>query len=151
MAIKHSINAWAKALGMENRTLERQLVRAGFEKPSSGWGDVSAKYIQAAILGDEQAEKVRNLRLDADEKERDKAEAHGLIQSREGIERELWDNGLGKVRDALLDWPKQAGMKIKAMMEAAGCHADLIEHVNATAYDAIRDPLEKLNAELKTK
>src|ERR1041385_1717747 len=65
-----TLNAWASEMGIDQQTLERRLVRAGYTRPASGWGQASFKKIYVAIMGDEQAEKIRNLKADADHKER---------------------------------------------------------------------------------
>jgi len=74
-----TLNAWASEMGIDQQTLERRLVRSGYTRPASGWGQVSFKKIYVAIMGDEQAEKIRNLKADADRKEREEQVAKGEL------------------------------------------------------------------------
>lgn len=75
--IAHPLTTWATALGESPRSLERCLIKAGIiiEKRQP----VTAKQIVAAKMGDEQVEKVRNLRADADRKERENAQTAGEL------------------------------------------------------------------------
>lgn len=77
--ISHTLNAWATAMGIDQQTLERDLIKAGFDKPKDGWGKVSFKKIIAACMGEEQREKIRGLRLDNEERERKAAEEAGEL------------------------------------------------------------------------
>lgn len=72
-----TLDGWAVALGRERRTLERVLTRGGIKvQPGMKF---TAQEIYVGIVGDEQAERVRNLKSDADRKEREEKEALGTL------------------------------------------------------------------------
>lgn len=84
--ITATLNAWATSMGVDQQTLERWLVNAGFNKPKSGWGDITYRKIEKAVLGDEQKEKIRNLKADADRKEREELERRGELVDKTEVE-----------------------------------------------------------------
>ena len=88
--IKASLQAWATALGMERRTLDGRLVKAGLQIPKHG--DISARQIYVALLGDKEAEQVRALKLDNEERERNAAEEVGRLFPMEELEAWLSKN-----------------------------------------------------------
>ena len=68
--IAHSLQAWATALGMERRTLEARMVKDGYNPPKKKGYKIPAMKVYVTMMGDEQAEKIRNLKADADRKAR---------------------------------------------------------------------------------
>jgi len=68
LSLRARLDAWAIAIGRERRTLARTLRRNGVEVvPGKLYG---VKEILDGMLGAQEIEKIRNLKLDADEKER---------------------------------------------------------------------------------
>ena len=67
--IAHPLQAWCNELGKDPKTLKKLLFRIG-ERP--GPRDLIAfRTIQGAVFGDEHAEKIKGLRLDNAQRERD--------------------------------------------------------------------------------
>lgn len=77
--IAHSLQSWATAAGMDRRTLETRLIKAGYRTPEKKGGKIPFRKILVALVGDKEAETVRNLKLEADRKEREEAEASGKL------------------------------------------------------------------------
>ena len=80
-----TIHQWAIALGKNEKTLQSLFTRAGLALPERG-GLVSARDVFQALFGDEHAEKIRSLKLDNEEKERDALEAAGKLFPMEELE-----------------------------------------------------------------
>ncbi len=76
--IKGTIGAWATSLGIEPRTLQRSLVKAGIKVPEPR-KTITAKSIFVAMAGDVDAEKQRLLKGQADAQERENREAEGTL------------------------------------------------------------------------
>lgn len=76
-SIKATLNAWAVNLGMEPRTLETRLRKADVELER--FQELSARDVIRALMGDKEAETIRNLKADADRKEREEQEARGEL------------------------------------------------------------------------
>lgn len=84
--VAHSLQAWATALGMERRTLESRLVKAGYSPPKKDGNKIPAKKIFVAIVGDKEAETIRALKLDNEERERKAAEQAGQLCQWEDVQ-----------------------------------------------------------------
>lgn len=97
--IKHSMTEWAQSLGVDRKTLAAGLSRAGIAHKAGE--PITALDIKTAIMGDEKAEKVRNLKLDADLKQIEKDKAEGRLYEPEIVQSEI-DRALGSVRQAIL-------------------------------------------------
>lgn len=68
-ALEGTVDGWASALGRDRRTIEKGLVKVGLRfEPLRVY---SAREIFSAMFGDKHAAEVRNLELDAREKERE--------------------------------------------------------------------------------
>src|SRR5688572_13544626 len=146
--IQHSLQAWATALGIERRTLEARLVKSGFTVPKRDGNGIQAKRVFVAMIGEADAEKNRLTAAQASKVERENAMAEGIIHTRDGIERELWDAGLSKVRESWLGYEKTTGAKLKAILTSAGMPADIIQRVITEAAKGVTEPIEKLKATL---
>lgn len=144
--IAHRMNAWATELGMDQQTLERRLIKAGLDKPKKGWGEVPFKSIRIAIMGDEQSERIRNLKLDADEKEMELKLAQGAIHTRDGVEEIVWNRGLAQIRSALLGYESLAGQKLKTFLASSGVSEEIANEAVRIAVAGVIDPLEKIRA-----
>ena len=122
-----SLDGWAVALGRERRTLERILVRNGLTvTPGCKF---TAKEIYIGIVGDEQAEKVRNLKLDADEKERKSKERDGILVP--------WE------------WCEKAMIELAGMQNSAldACPAEALEWLEKVYKPTMRQKLSKPKGE----
>jgi hypothetical protein len=99
-----TLDGWAMALTVDSQTLKRKLVRAGAEVvPRKLY---AASEIVAALLGDAHYEKVRNLKLDADKKERQaKQDSRELVRMVE-VEA-LLSKVLQPMREQLLSLPER--------------------------------------------
>lgn len=97
--IEHNLTEWAESLGVNYHALKAAMTRAGIEVAARQ--PVTAMQIKVAILGDERAEKVRNLKLDADLKQAELATLEGRLLE-PGIVQERIDAALGLVRQAVL-------------------------------------------------
>jgi hypothetical protein len=86
--VSHSLQAWATAFGMERRTLEARMVKAGLTVSKNG-ALIPARKIYVALVGDKQAEEIRALKLDNEERERRAAESDGRLVDRQLIEQQL--------------------------------------------------------------
>jgi hypothetical protein len=146
--ISHSLSAWATALGKEPRTLERQLTKASVTIPKKG-GLISARDVFMACEGD--AEKKRLTAAQAEAQERENALANGTLQTTNGVQAALWENGLAKVRESWIGYEKTTGMKIKAILDSAGVTEAVSLRVVAEATAGVTDAVEKLNAILPKK
>lgn len=69
----------------------KKLLRVGITL-GDPFDKVSFRDIKVAILGDESAEKVRNLKVDADRKEREELEAKGKLFPMDELEKWLLEN-----------------------------------------------------------
>jgi hypothetical protein len=101
MAIEHTLQAWATAMGCERRTLETRLVKSGYDKPRKKGQKIPFKVIYNCIMGDEQAEKVRGMKLDNDQKEREAAEEIGDLVRWGDVEKFITENVIAPLRPAL--------------------------------------------------
>lgn len=72
-----SLDAWAVSLGREARTLKRLLTRNGVKVELRKL--YTAREIVGGLIGEEQQEKIRNLKLDADRKAREEKLADGQM------------------------------------------------------------------------
>ena len=85
--LEATLNAWAGQLRMEPRTLEKKLALAAIEiKPGKSF---SAAQVVNALMGDKYLEEVRNLKADADRKEREEKEAKGILVKMPDVEAKL--------------------------------------------------------------
>lgn len=101
--ISFTLEAWARAMGHERRTLEVRLINTGYEwKPGTL---IPFKAIYNAMLGDEQAEKNRNLKLDADRKEREEREANGELVKLAEVEQLITELVISPQRQELENMP----------------------------------------------
>lgn len=140
-AIAHSLSAWATALGIDRGTLERRLVKAGFSLKKDG-GKVVAKQVFLAMVGD--GGKSRLVEAQALKVELQNSLANGTVQTREGVERELWEMGLSKVREEWLGYERTTGVKLRSILESAGVSSEVIGLVVAAAVAGVTSPMEKL-------
>jgi hypothetical protein len=97
--IEHSLTEWAQSLGVDRKTISAALSKAGIAHEPGA--PLTAMAIKTAILGDEKAEKVRNLKLDGDQKEHDLAVAKKLVYD-PAIVQAMVDAVAGYNRQALL-------------------------------------------------
>lgn len=153
--ISHSLQAWATALGIDRRTLETSLVKAGITPPKREKGKraaegLTAKQVFFAMAGDKDAEKNRLTSAQAAKVERENAEAEGILHTRAGVEQAVWEDGLKPLREALTAYPKSTGAKIKSILRARGVGDDVISDVLVAAcgdvekiIGRIREPLVK--------
>ncbi len=106
MSIAHTLQAWATAMGMaDSRTLQSRLVKAGITIKPKG-GKYSAKAVYVAMVGDKEAEQVRELKLKNEALELEAAEKKGQLHSKAAIEELIWEKGLSPLREALLNLSK---------------------------------------------
>jgi len=84
LRLEATLNAWAGQLRMEPRTVEKKLALAAIEVlPGKLY---TAAQVIAALMGDKYHEEVRNLKADADRKEREEKEAKGLLVKMPDVE-----------------------------------------------------------------
>jgi hypothetical protein len=82
-----TLDAWALELDYERRTLVRILKRSDIEIiPGHLY---RAREVVSGLMGSEQVERVRNLKLDADRKEREELEACGRVVEWDRVEAQL--------------------------------------------------------------
>jgi hypothetical protein len=81
--LEFTLHGWSLHLGMEDRTLEKKLLNAGLNiVPLATY---SLRQIIAAMLGDKYVQEVRNLKADADRKEREEKEARAELVKFEDV------------------------------------------------------------------
>ena len=97
--IEHSLNEWSESLGIDGKTLRSALSKAGVDYTPRV--NLTALQIKTAILGDEKAEKVRNLKLDADLKQIEKDKLHEQLYEPDVVQAEV-ARAFGMVRTAIL-------------------------------------------------
>jgi len=98
-----TVTGWAKALGFDPKTVGQRLRDAGHQITHKNVYHV--RVVVAAVYGDEQAERNRNLKLDADRKEREEREAAGELVSRAVMEKEIAELYTLPIGQALASMP----------------------------------------------
>ena len=78
---------WAKEIGKDPKTIVQRLRDAGVEVAKDSLYHL--KTVLNAVYGDEQAEKVRGMKLDNEERERKAREADGVLVDRQQMEKEI--------------------------------------------------------------
>jgi hypothetical protein len=124
-------------MGMDQQTLERRLVKAGFERPK---GKVSFKKIYAAIVGEKPNDRLATAK--AVETERENALAAGELHTLANVERILWEELLSPLRNSLLAYPQTTGEKIKAVLQSRGVSDDVSKEVVEIASAGVRDTMK---------
>lgn len=102
--ISHSLQAWATALGVERRTLEVRIVKAGFRVPKKT-GTLSAARVFHSMLGEADVEKRRLAAAQATKIERENAAAAGELVAMVEVEKLLTELVVLPLRQALLAAP----------------------------------------------
>lgn len=102
--ISATLNEWANSLGKDPDTLKRAMVKHGVAVPEDG-EDIPAPDIIRTIFGDKHTEEVRNLKADADRKEREEKEALGEVVQMEAVETLLTEWLFVPLTQALADMP----------------------------------------------
>jgi hypothetical protein len=98
--IKWTVHAAAVEFGVSRETIERGLRQAGIKAES--FSRYTTRQIFTALAGDFKAERIRNLRLDAEAKERAAAIEIGQLQSRDRVEELVWFGVLEPIRSGLM-------------------------------------------------
>ena len=97
--IQATLNEWAAELGKEARTLKTLLRKAGIT--SEPHEKLSPLQVVNALMGDERAEKIRNLKLDGDLKAAELATLEGRLMEPEVVTERI-NKALGLIRQAVL-------------------------------------------------
>jgi len=138
--ITGTINAWATSLGVEARTILRALAKTGIvRRKTKGRIKFTAKQITDALFGDEQQERLRNLKLDADKKHREEEEAKGQLITLTEVESLLTERVISPLRERLLN----QGTRIDALCNPS--HPQLArEAITADTDETLKLMREKL-------
>lgn len=99
--ISGTLYAWANALGKDSKTLSRELSKVGINAER----EITAQEIFKAVLNEEQVERNRNLKLDADRKEREEKEANGQLVQMAEVEKLISEKVVLPLRARLLSAP----------------------------------------------
>ena len=99
-----TVTQWAQSIGMDRHTLESRMIKADVPIPAVGM-HISAKEIIKALWGDEQAEKVRGMKLDNDAKEKEARIADGELVDINEVEALLTQRVLSVLRPRILALP----------------------------------------------
>lgn len=99
--IAHTLNAWATSLGLEPRTLERQILKAGFNPPKPR-ETITAKKILSVVAGDANATKNRLLEAQAIAQERENRNEDENWFHRDDLEKFLSEFVVIPLRQALV-------------------------------------------------
>lgn len=142
--IQHSLQAWATALGMERRTLETRMVKAGHEMKKGFKRPYQAKQIFDALLGDKDAEKNRLAAAQATKVELENAETAKQLVRLDIVEEKLWTNLLSPLRDGLLTYPKITGAKLKAVLQSRGVADDVAKEAVEVAAAGVSEIVEMI-------
>lgn len=86
-ALRFTVTGWAKLLGRDPKTIAQRMRSDGHNISKHALFDLGQ--VLAAVYGDEQLQRTRNLTLDALRKEREEREAAGDLVSRELMEKEI--------------------------------------------------------------
>lgn len=128
--IEHSLQAWATALGVDRKTLETRLVKAGYnpeKRGKLGGEKLTARKIVDAMVGDKSAAKTRLDEANARRVERENLKDENTLYSRAGIEQLLWSDLLKPLRERILAYPKTHGVKLRTFMSAHRVSKDVAD------------------------
>ena len=95
--IKFTLNAWAKAIAVQERTLAIRLTKAGFKNN----GLISAKEIIDAMCGEKDASIIRLNDAKAKQLEQKEKIRDEVLVELPVAERELWGNLLGPLKQEM--------------------------------------------------
>ena len=138
--LKFPLYTWSLALAMEPKTLETKLMKARIEWKKAE--SISALNIFNAMFGDEQYEKVRNLKLDANQKEREEQKELGNLFPMQELEPWLLNNYILPMRQILEG--VATGLDTRCNPEHPEiARAALNEWIEKTVKPAIKEKLTK--------
>lgn len=139
--ISASLQAWATALGMERRTLESRLTRAEYQAPKQG-GKIPARVIYVALVGDKEAEQVRALKLDNEERERNAKRETGELFPLADLEAWLSQHYLVPMSNVFAGMAAAIDTRCNSQDPAQARRA-IEDYVEGTVKPALRAALEK--------
>jgi len=99
-SIQWTLHSASLEFGVSRESVARGLRQSGVKTTS--FAKYSTKQIFTAIAGDARAERTRNLKLDADRKTIELAEASSQLMNRDRVEETLWENALMPLRSGLM-------------------------------------------------
>ena len=141
IAIEFSLQAWADALNKDPHTLKKMLLKVGIDAPKHG-ELLSANKIFSALMGDEYKERVRNLKADADRKEREERIATGALFPMAELESWLHQNYVTPMWDILKTAPTTLDTRCNSEHPAVARDA-IRAWIEGTVKPALKENLEK--------
>jgi hypothetical protein len=111
MAIQHTMQAWATAMGIERRTLETRLMKSGYTEPLKKGQEIPFGVIYNCIMGDEIAEKIRGMKLDNNQKEREEAEEIGELVRMDEVDKLISEHVVAPLRPWLISLPTRLDVR----------------------------------------
>jgi hypothetical protein len=132
--LRLKLTRWAKELGFDPKTVGQRLRVAGHVVAKDKLYHL--REVVAAVYGDEQAERNRNLKLDADRKEREEREAKGQLIDRALAEKQIAELYTLPLGQAL------AGLPSKAAAQCNPGNAEL-------AHEALQRAVEEIKKQIR--
>lgn len=139
--LQATLNAWATQLQMEPRTLEKKLAQAAIDvQPNRLY---TASEVVRALLGDKYREEVRNLKADADRKEREEKENKGLLVKMPEVEALISELLVGPLLAMLNSLPTTLDVKTNPT-DPTLARTAIAEHVERTMKPQLLSAIGKL-------
>lgn len=138
--ILHTLNEWVMMTGRDSRTILAGLKRADiFPAPGER---IPFKSIEAALFGEDYVQKVRGMKLDNDQKERDAARESGDLMTRVDIEEFFTAHVVLPLTSAFAQMPNELAPRLVGADREA-ISAAIADYIETKIKPPMRERLQK--------